>query len=114
MAWREIVECLEVAIKHKRLIPKKSIGLDYHDIDRGVKKKTYLVTPYRSILATDEDYQTWFAKEVYNGVIMDFLQVQMRMGLLTKYAVKKACKEGLLYEFTGFGRGCTLYINKTI
>lgn len=114
MAWRETVECLEAAIKYKKLISKKAISLDYHDIDRKVKKKVYLVTPYRSILATDEDYQTWFAKQVFEGVIMDFLQVQMRMGLLTKYAVRKACKEGLLYEFTGFGRGCTLYINKTI
>lgn len=114
MGWREVVECLEAAIEHKMLISKKSIGLDYHDIDREVKKRAYLVTPYRSILATNEDYQTWLAKSVFEGVIMDFLQVQMRMGLLTKHAVKKACKEGLLYEFTGFGRGCTLYINKTI
>lgn len=112
--WREIVECLEIAMKYKRLISKKSANLNYHDINRAVKKGYYLVTPYRSILATDEDYQTWFAKCVYDGIIMDFLQVQMRMGLLTKYAVDKACNEGLLYKFTGFGRGCTLYINKTI
>lgn len=112
--WREIVECLESGIKFKKLIPKKNVGLDYHGINRDIKKGSYLVTPYRSILATDEDYQTWFAKCVYDGTIMDFLQVQMRMGLLTKYAVDKACNEGLLYKFTGFGRGCTLYINKTI
>lgn len=114
MAAIDVKAKFQELVDSRRLISKKAINYGYHSIDRAVKRGTLFVTPYRSVVATDEDAQKWFVDKVYSGAIMDFLQVQMRHNLLTKYAVDKACKNGQFYKFTGFGRGCILYINETI
>lgn len=105
---------LQELIDNNRIVSKKSTNDSYHSIDRGVKRGVYFVTPYRSVIATDEEAQKWFVDKVHNGVIMNFLQVQMRLGLLTRYAVNKACEKGELDKFAGLGRDCILYINNTI
>ena len=114
MGTKETRVKLQSLIDDNRLISKKSTNNSYHSIDREVKKGVYFVTPYHSVIATDSEAQRWFVEKVYSGEIMDFLQVQMRHNLLTKYAVDKACANGQFDKFTGFGRGCVLYINKTI
>ena len=42
---------------------------------------------------------------------MDLLQVQNKTGLITKYAVDKACAEGEMLKFAGFGKSKPLYID---
>ena len=105
---------LQKLIDTGRLLSKKATNDSYHSIDRAVKMGVLFVTPYRSVVAKDKEAQQWFVDRVYRGEIMDFLQVQMRHNLLTKYAVDKACKDGKFEKYTGFGRGCFLYIHKTI
>lgn len=114
MGGEQIRVELQKLIDTGRLLSKKATNTGYHSIDRAVKMGVFFVTPYRSVIAKDKDAQQWFVDKVFGGEIMDFLQVQMRYNLLTKYAVDKACKEGKFEKFTGFGRGCFLYINKTI
>ena len=113
MDARETRVKLQELVDNKRIISKKSTNDNYHSIDREIKKGVYFVTPYRSVIATDKEARDWFVDKVYKGEIMDFLQVQMGLDLLTRYAVNKACENGQLDKFVGLGKDCILYINKT-
>lgn len=108
----EIASKLRECIEKGKLLSKQMTGKStYHAIDRAIQKGKYLVTPYRSLVALDEETQTWFNQLVNDGQIMDFLQVQLRKNLLTNYDVNKACMRGEMIKFDDFGKGCVLYID---
>lgn len=108
----EIASKLREYIQGGKLLSKPMTGkTSYHAIDRKVQKGEYLVTPYRSVVATDSEARDWFNGLVNEGRIMDFLQVQMRKEMLTNYEVNKACMRGEMIKFDNFGKSCVLYID---
>ena len=107
----EIKDLLQGFIDDGKLMTKKSVGTDYATIKRRLAKGDLLVTYYEEIVATDEDARKRFAELVKEGRVMDLLQVQNKTGLITKYAVDKACAEGEMLKFAGFGKSKPLYIN---
>lgn len=112
MKREEIVSKLRDLLTQGKLLSKQMTGkCNYHAIDKAVQKGLYFVTPYRSLVATDIETQSWFNDMVEQGRIMDFLQVQMRKSLLTNYDVNKACMKGEMIKFDEFGKGCILYID---
>jgi hypothetical protein len=107
----EIKDLLQGFIDDGKLMTKKSVGTDYATIKRRLAKGDLLVTYYEEIVATDEDARKRFAELVKEGRVMDLLQVQNKTGLITKYAVDKACAEGEMLKFAGFGKSKPLYID---
>lgn len=107
----EIKDLLQGYIDDGKLMTKKSAGVDYATIKRRLAKGLLLVTYYEEIVATDEDARNRFAELVKEGRVMDLLQVQNKTGLITKYAVDKACAEGEMLKFAGFGKSKPLYID---
>ena len=107
----EIRDLLQGYIADGKLMTKKGTGTDYATIKRRLAKGELLVTHYEEIVATDEDARNRFAELVMDGRVMDLLQVQNKTGLITKYAIDKACAEGEMLKFTGFGKSKPLYID---
>lgn len=107
----EIKDLLQDFINEGKLMSKKGTGTDYATIKRRLAKGELLVTYYEEIVATDEDARSKFAELVKEGRVMDLLQVQNKTGLITKYAVDKACAEGEMLKFAGFGKSKPLYID---
>ena len=107
----EIRDLLQDFINEGKLMSKKGTGTDYATIKRRLAKGELLVTYYEELVATDEDARSKFAELVKQGRIMDLLQVQNKTGLITKYAIDKACAEGEMLKFTGFGKSKPLYID---
>ena len=107
----EIKDLLQGFIDDGKLMTKKSVGTDYATIKRRLAKGDLLVTYYEEIVATDEDARKRFAELVKEGRVMDLLQVQNKTGLITKYSVDKACAEGEMLKFAGFGKSKPLYID---
>lgn len=107
----EIKDLLQGFIDNGKLMTKKSVGTDYATIKRRLAKGELLVTYYEEIVATDEDARNLFAELVKEGRVMDLLQVQNKTGLITKYAIDKACAEGEMLKFAGFGKSKPLYID---
>lgn len=107
----DIKDLLQGFIDDGKLMTKKSVGTDYATIKRRLAKGDLLVTYYEEIVATDENARNRFAELVKEGRVMDLLQVQNKTGLITKYAVDKACAEGEMLKFAGFGKSKPLYID---
>ena len=107
----EIRDLLQGFINDGKLLTKKNTGTDYATINRRLSNGKLLVTVYEELVATDEDARSKFAELVKQGRIMDLLQVQNKTGLITKYAIDKACAEGEMLKFTGFGKSKPLYID---
>ena len=107
----EIRDLLQGYIADGKLLTKKNTGTDYATINRRLANGKLLVTVYEELVATDEDARSKFAELVKQGRIMDLLQVQNKTGLITKYAIDKACAEGEMLKFTGFGKSKPLYID---
>lgn len=107
----EIRDLLQGFINDGKLMTKKNTGTDYATINRRLANGKLLVTVYEELVATDEDARSKFAELVKHGRIMDLLQVQNKTGLITKYAIDKACAEGEMLKFTGFGKSKPLYID---
>ena len=107
----EIRDLLQGFINDGTLMTKKNPGTDYATINRRLANGKLLVTVYEELVATDEDARSKFAELVKQGRIMDLLQVQNKTGLITKYAIDKACAEGEMLKFTGFGKSKPLYID---
>ena len=107
----EIRDLLQGFINDGKLLTKKNTGTDYATINRRLANGKLLVTVYEELVSTDEDARSKFAELVKQGRIMDLLQVQNKTGLITKYAIDKACAEGEMLKFTGFGKSKPLYID---
>ena len=107
----EIRDLLQGFINDGKLMTKKNTGTDYATINRRLANGKLRVTVYEELVATDEDARSKFAELVKQGRIMDLLQVQNKTGLITKYAIDKACAEGEMLKFTGFGKSKPLYID---
>lgn len=107
----EIRDLLQGYITDGKLMSKKGVGTDYATIKRRLAKGELLVTYYEEIVATDEVARSRFAELVKEGRVMDLLQVQNKTGLITKYAIDKACAEGEMLKFAGFGKSKPLYID---
>ena len=107
----EIRDLLQGFINDGKLMTKKNTGTDYATINRRLANGKLLVTVYEELVATDEDARSKFEELVKQGRIMDLLQVQNKTGLITKYAIDKACAVGEMLKFTGFGKSKPLYID---
>ena len=107
----EIRDLLQGFINDGKLVTKKNTGTDYATINRRLANGKLFVTVYEELVATDEDARSKFAELVKQGRIMDLLQVQNKTGLITKYSIDKACAEGEMLKFTGFGKSKPLYID---
>lgn len=111
----EIRDQLRQYISEGKLLTKANLraeqGKCYATINRAIAKGEYLVTCYEEVIATDSEARLWLNNLVDNKRIMTFLQVQNKMGYVTKYEVEKACQEGDLIRFYDFGKAIPLYID---
>lgn len=107
---KEIIDLVRVWIAEGRLTSKVSLGIPYHEIDRKIADGTYLVTSAQGILCTDLETKAAFEELWSEKRIMDGVRLGAVMGLVTQYAVLKACNEGKIERVDLDGKKSILYV----